>query len=516
MPRNVYVIGIGGTGMRCIESFIHLCAIGMFDNTNVHMLAIDTDKLNGNFERLKKLVGNYHDINGGKAKENTFFSANLHYYQFSPDYDNASQRTFNTIVDYLATKAQDVGDNVKTNLSDIVDLFIRPDVGEMPLDHGYRAQTQMGSILMYHAILKEAYESSRNQHASQLRDFLNSLTNETSQPIFVFGSVFGGTGASSLPIIPHAFNDAAKIMFGEGTELVKSHIFASVVLTNYFTFDIKDGSGEVVAKANNFSLNSQAALRFYQNDKTINDVYKRLYMLGRETPISLPSGGTGGKDQCNPSDYLELMAAFAAYDFFKKCDQLPVNPDIFNTDVATRFVQRVIEADRNLSFVNFTDDSEKFMQKLGLMTVASLLDSAYDYFENLRRDSVSFNADDLKPLRNYFKLYGIEPYKDEKGVERVGWLNQVFDSAVKDGFSEGAFFYPQMFKCTSEKDFQKYEFNKLLYNMETPPKFNVGLLTNKFSVVKDRFKDVKATDTVSLESLLERTYLTLFDLYFKN
>lgn len=53
---NIYIIGVGGTGMRCIESFIHLCAIGMFDNTTVHMLALDTDKDNGNFKRLSELA----------------------------------------------------------------------------------------------------------------------------------------------------------------------------------------------------------------------------------------------------------------------------------------------------------------------------------------------------------------------------------------------------------------------------------------------------------------------------
>lgn len=59
MPKSVFVVGIGGTGMRCIESFVHLCAIGMFDDTEVHLLAMDTDKDNGNFRRLATLVDNY-------------------------------------------------------------------------------------------------------------------------------------------------------------------------------------------------------------------------------------------------------------------------------------------------------------------------------------------------------------------------------------------------------------------------------------------------------------------------
>lgn len=72
MAKNIYVIGIGGTGMRCIESFIHLCAIGMFDDTNVNLLALDTDKLNGNFKRLQTLAEQYRKINGGKTEERHF------------------------------------------------------------------------------------------------------------------------------------------------------------------------------------------------------------------------------------------------------------------------------------------------------------------------------------------------------------------------------------------------------------------------------------------------------------
>lgn len=54
MPQKINVIGIGGTGMRCLEAFVHLCAIGMMDDTEVNVLALDTDKRNGNFKRLQE------------------------------------------------------------------------------------------------------------------------------------------------------------------------------------------------------------------------------------------------------------------------------------------------------------------------------------------------------------------------------------------------------------------------------------------------------------------------------
>ena len=54
-----FVIAIGGTGMRCLESFVHLCAAGMFDNKEIEILTIDTDQENGNKNRVENLVQNY-------------------------------------------------------------------------------------------------------------------------------------------------------------------------------------------------------------------------------------------------------------------------------------------------------------------------------------------------------------------------------------------------------------------------------------------------------------------------
>ena len=54
---NTYnVIAIGGTGMRCAESLVQLCAMGMFDNTEINLLALDTDLENGNFKRLLSIT----------------------------------------------------------------------------------------------------------------------------------------------------------------------------------------------------------------------------------------------------------------------------------------------------------------------------------------------------------------------------------------------------------------------------------------------------------------------------
>ncbi len=87
--EKYFVIGIGGTGMRCIEAFTHLCAIGMFDNKEIDILSIDTDTNNGNKGRTEQLIDRYIRIKGGtqgKPTANSFFTAKLNIYKFAPEY----------------------------------------------------------------------------------------------------------------------------------------------------------------------------------------------------------------------------------------------------------------------------------------------------------------------------------------------------------------------------------------------------------------------------------------------
>lgn len=52
--------------------------MGMFDNTDIHLLALDTDKNNGNFSRLKEVKEAYVKAKGVEASsrvalQDTFF-----------------------------------------------------------------------------------------------------------------------------------------------------------------------------------------------------------------------------------------------------------------------------------------------------------------------------------------------------------------------------------------------------------------------------------------------------------
>lgn len=472
MPQKINVIGIGGTGMRCLESFVHLCAMGMMDDTEVNILALDTDARNGNFTRLKELIADYRLLSPDQPAKDTFFSAKINYYEFSPNYDGAD---FNKVVNYNAASSDKVDEDANVRKSDLVDLFLTPEQRSMNLEHGYRAQTQMGSLLMYRAIIDEAITARRRpDRKSGLIDFLtkSGLGSEPGQKVFIFGSVFGGTGASSIPVLPDALNKAIKIYKRTSAiDILKGNYFGTVVLTNYFSFPKPEGV--VVADSDFFSLNSQAALMFYEKDASVKKVYNRLYLIGRESPTPLPAkvpSKTGGSDQRNPADFIELVAAMAAYDFFKT-----VNED---TEKGEFYYLGYNAGLKHLDFVDFTStDASSFKKHFGAAIATALTNARGQFFNYLvdKHYTDVKQETELKALNSYFNRL-LNPYIDSETGDYTqgGWAQQLADSAKSVFGADTAFLlHNEVFDSAVPVKKKKYN-ERLFADKVGAPTFSAG------------------------------------------
>ncbi len=452
MADKLFVIAIGGTGMRCLESFVHLSAIGMFDDQEIDILTLDTDQANGNLKRVWDLIDLYNAIKtpagaapidfGGKPSNNTFFSAKLNLTKYWPSYSGD--------VTYQKLSKIAIRDEVNQENIDLASLFLEEPAQTFNLAHGYRAQTHLGSQLMYHAIMDAAIKVKKNTAAPQekaLMQYIDSIVKAKSNSrVFIFGSIFGGTGASSIPVIPVAFKDAIAITNALPIEAK----FGASLLTEYFSFTPpndaqkkKSGNG-IIADASYFTLNSQAALQFYENDPTVENTYKYLYNVG--WPVNTKSDFskgksesetiTGGEKQLNPCHVTELMCAFAAYDFFTR-------EDFPEKRVEYLFRTAKYENDTfQFEFKDFTENETSFKNRLtgfyaiALFTLVNLEGSDKDKeglsgwlnrmklmkyleFEN------TFSDLDKKQINAYFKLF---LFNKDSTLINDGWLYQIRNS----------------------------------------------------------------------------------------
>ncbi len=463
---KLFVVAIGGTGMRCLESFTHLCGIGMFDNQEIEILTLDTDQNNGNKGRVEELIAVYNRIKstdaavGGTPNANTFFSAKLNLHRFFTNYSGLGRETYKNI----AKITTGTPEQQKANKL-ISDLFLdTASVQEFSLEHGYRAQTHLGSMLMYHGIVEAAKNlvkgTAVQSQERELDNFISKLESAGANArVFIFGSVFGGTGASSIPVIPKALQDFVKIRSNGNSSIDFAKAkFGSTLLTEYFTFGKPDDqqkkskANSVIADSSFFPINSQAALQFYQTDPTVQKCYKLLYHIGWPIESKKIDGGnsanqtiTGGTEQLNGCHITELLSACAAYDFFTRKDG-------FDSAKAEYLYKAVEFTDNsfNFSFDDFVGNENKageiFVNKLGAFfslahisltkNGAAFNDSGIrgfiKQFESQKLNQYSTISDaECKDINEYFKLFAYT-FKDARFVP--GWLYQVRNSVAPGKF----------------------------------------------------------------------------------
>ena len=531
MAKQYFVMGIGGTGMRCIESLIHLCAMGMFDDTDIHLLALDTDKNNGNFARLKALKEAYVNAKGLNAasrvaQKDTFFSANIKYYEFSPNYEHNS--TFKAVFNYGDTQYN------HREETDLADLVLTNNVEEFNLLHGYRAQTHLGSMMMYHSII-EAAKSPVNNDLKRFVGELIKCTTTGEARVFILGSVFGGTGASSIPIIPQAISKAAEIISNGAANILQNAYFGSTLLTAYFSFrspsaDELDNQ-KVIATSDKFALNSQVAMMFYEDDANVKSTYQKFYMMGTDgiqwNPMQTNTNAetiTGGEQQENDSHYIELLAACAALDFFNLDEGvLKQNKSQLRTD----YQYRSINDNGKFDFQDFVGSAraDEFARKFGLLVAFALFcNGESNFVESVRsggddeiQEFSTIEVNQVESLKAYFRLFFTK--KNDDGRLKEGWLRQIHRSA---GGGENFLLNASLFSPTTYRNLMKLDWNKLLYRREGLGKDNsykTGLFGSKFNEFKKQFISVRDANrqwrsiTNPGEQLYKLVYDTLSKLY---
>lgn len=528
MARQFFVLGIGGTGMRCIESLIHLCAMGMFDDTEIHLLALDTDKNNGNFSRLKEVKEAYcnakgMDVASRTSLHDTFFSANIKYYEFSPNYEQKS--TFKAVFNYGDTQYN------HREETDLADLVLSADVEDFNLRHGYRAQTHLGSMMMYHSII----EAAKSQAGNDLKKFLSELikASQNGQPrVFILGSVFGGTGASSIPIIPQAISKAAEIMSNGAANVLKSAYFGSTLLTAYFSFRAPSGSElsnqKVIATSDKFALNSQVAMMFYDDDATVKSTYQKFYMMGTSNmnwdPMQRESEHiketiTGGEQQKNDSHYIELLAACAALDFYNTDENvLSENKSLHKTD----YQYRAVGDNGKLDFQDFVGQqrANEFAKKFGMLIAFSFFCNGNDDFvESVRsgvqkeiQEFLTIDVQQVQSLKEYFRLFFLRKLDDKL---QEGWLRQIHRSA---GGGDNFLFNANLFSPMSYKELMKVNWNEDIYRNEGVGKDNRYsksgvLIKSKFDPFKKMFIQTRdnTKDWQNITNKGEQLYKLIYD-----
>jgi hypothetical protein len=213
---------------------------------------------------------------------------------------------------------------------DVFDVLYKKEERDIRLSEGFRGRPAIGSAFMSQLDFKAlrdsgysgtyqtglAYESYVQPWAKMLQEIDNTIINANIK-ILLCGSVFGGTGASGLPVIARLLDDFYKGI-GGGSGARKNLTLGSLLILPYFNFAVADATAAqqpVYARSPEFALNTAAAMQYYESQmKEVCDVF---YCVGDQNSTKV-TFSDGGAKQKNKAHIVELYAGLAVRDFIYK------------------------------------------------------------------------------------------------------------------------------------------------------------------------------------------------------
>ena len=308
---SYYLILLGGTGARCGEIFVHMCANGYFAGNSIHMLYIDSDEDNGNARMFRQLVDLYQDCR-------------LRYHNdVSPIPCFFQTEITLSIVNPVKEKMvfRDIASLGQTDVADIraakalMRALYSDEECETRISDGFFARPNVGAAL-FSASMDEIMKEF-------LKDICISQQDMQKVKIFMIGSLFGGTGASSLPTISRYLK---RKLYAESTDQLigdKLKIGGCMVLP-YFSFSRSKqkreiATDDVTIEANKFATKTHCALEYYKkvDSDPEHKTFDSLYLLGHDGHDVRGLYNTGGSGQRNMPHIVEFYAAMAAVTFFE-------------------------------------------------------------------------------------------------------------------------------------------------------------------------------------------------------
>ena len=307
----LYVIGIGGTGAKCVEAVTQIAALGLFTDKEIRVLFIDADETNGNLERARNSLSLYqrcYKLMSGDKQQIDWLKTPIESFDLWSPFGNIStNKTLASFFNYNTLKQNN------EDLGNLFDVLYTKDEREADLDVGFRGRPAIGSAVMSRVDLDDLDQEPWGRLIAQIKAEAGS---GNSSKILLCGSMFGGTGASGLPTIGRVIsNKLRKENVREGVKI------GCLFVLPYFGFSPTPGNNtdQIYAHADQFLLNTEAALRYYVNQAKQFDT---VYLLGNQN-FSQYKFSIGKRTQRNEPHFIELYAAFAARHFLLNTSSRP-------------------------------------------------------------------------------------------------------------------------------------------------------------------------------------------------
>lgn len=315
-----FLLGIGGTGAKCVEAFVRLAHCGLGPDA-AWIGLLDQDRANGNAARAMRVLAEASDLRtafrasgtndlGPSPLLRTAIERPRAGWAWAPE--ERSSASLATSIGYGGLPPAEAA---------IADALFSREERQLQLDEGFRQRPALGAALTLQGVTPES---------DVWRDLLGALQSAGQGEevrVLLVASVFGGTGAAGFPTVARLLRKAIEDRGLRGR--VK---LGGVLMLPYFAFPTSplDGGPAIRPDSSVFLMQARGALEHYAGLFRAETVFETLYVLGSDPLVPLDTYSDGGSLQANPPLLPEFVAALAAVDF------LAVRGDAQRGVVATR------------------------------------------------------------------------------------------------------------------------------------------------------------------------------------
>lgn len=390
---NKYVIAAGGSGALCVQGLIHMAASGCLKREDIYyILLIDQDRNSDAVSNCQKLIANYEHMRKMMGSEGGLVmpQINLDGWGFSQqlvDKWNQDNPSANPLSNSSAIKLKELlnprGDKDGNVLLDL--LFSRAEQNEN-LDNGFYGHPCIGSaVFMY---VRDRLFSDSGPFMEHL---LSDMKNLPESHLLVYGSLFGGTGASVIPNVVLALLDKEQeIITQRNAERNKILKVGGVFLLPYFNFPThEEDEQHLNPSVSRFEYQTKEALNYYHT-AGIGKRLECMCLVGAEhLDVTTSTYSKGGK-QGQHAHIVTLAAAVAGVKFlngdldWKPSEEQPQRPAerLFTWKVAREKGNKSLDMDA-LGMTDYGID-RKMLPFLGF---AVLIQNYLNYVYNGREAS---------------------------------------------------------------------------------------------------------------------------------
>ncbi len=481
---TLYVIGVGGSGAKCLESIIQVASIGLFDEESIKILFVDADETNGNLDRAKISLGIYEKcyqlMKGAKDQYSWLKTPIKSYDVWSPFAETSTNKNLGAFFHYSTLKQNNPA------LGNLFDVLYTKKERDDSLDVGFRGRPAIGAAIMSQVDLDSLDQEPWSSLIGQIQQ---DTGGGKSVQVLLCGSIFGGTGASGIPTIGRLI--ANKL--DEQRKTGKLQI-GCLFLLPYFGFqpDASQDVDGVYARSEEFLLNTEAALRYYNEQGELS--FDAVYLLGNQN-FSQFKFSIGKNTQMNDPHFVELYGALAARHF------------VLNSQQMQRKISLISRTQVNIIYWKDLPDGKILAQELVNATRFAYcwLGNIVPELETAKKMGVGKFLDGAPWFGKFYKIPKVLGTKNPDFPELSEANQQQAITIISDWCKDFFRWLSDIHKCDGENiSLLKYQlFSQLDGRLQ-------GEHLADLMVGDDRSKDIKDQDTIdNLKKKLEQNQNTL-------